>query len=38
MKLPQKRYCVVNIELQIDNDGSYCALERKDHIKYWCYN
>ena len=34
IKLPQKRYGVVNIQLPIDIDGSYCSLQRNDHIKY----
>ena len=34
IKSPQKRNGEINIQLAIDRDGSYCSLERKDHIKY----
>ena len=34
IKSPQKRNGVVNIQLPIDSDGSYCSLQRKGHIKY----
>ena len=34
IKSAQKRNGEVKTQLSIDNDGSYYALERKDHIKY----
>ena len=34
IKSVQRRNGVVKTQLSIDNDGSYYALERKDHIKY----
>ena len=34
IKSPQKKNGVVNIQVPIDSDGSYCSLQRKDHIKY----